>query len=155
MKGQKKGDLMRTQRNPLARLNQAAEAAEAALAVRAAARSLDRQVLLRAWRAKEKTEDCLSGDEQDLYLAASAEESIYQYELKHGPLTALPLSEEDAPMTPEEMAALSQATVLGICKGAIASGWKPDWKARAEWLTAQEAGEEQGIGKEQGTGERQ
>ena len=54
--------------------------------------------------------------------------------------TALPTSEEDALMTPEEMVALSQATVLGICKGAIASGWKPDWKARAEWLTAQGTG---------------
>ena len=137
-----KNNLMRTQRNPLARLNQAAEAAEAALVVREAARSLDRQVLLRAWRAKEKTEDCLSGDEQDLYLAASAEESIYQYELKHGPLTALPTSEEDALMTPEEMAALSDVALLGLCKGGIASGWRPNWKAHAEWLTAQETGKE-------------
>ena len=140
---------MRTQRNPLARLNQAAEAAKAALAVREAARSLDRQVLLRAWRAKEKTEDCLSGDEQDLYMMASAEESIYQYELKHGPLTALPTSEEDALMTPEWVAALSEATMLSFCKGSIASGWRSRWNARAERLTAQ------GIGKEQGIGERQ
>lgn len=115
---------------------------------------MDRQVLLRAWRAKEKTEEGLSGEELDLYMMASVEERIYQYELEHGPLAALPLPEVDALMTPEEMAALSQATVLGICKGAIASGWKPDWKARAEWLTAQEAGEEQGRGKEQGRGER-
>ena len=140
---------MRTQRNPLARLNQAAEAAEAAFTMREAARSLDRQVLLCAWQAKEKTEECLSGDEQDLRMMASAEESIYQYEIEHGPLAPLPLSEVAALMTPEEMAALSDAALLGLCKGGIASGWKPNWKARAEWLTTQGAGEEQGIGERQ------
>ena len=146
---------MRTQRNPLARLNQAAEAAEAALTMREAARSLDRQVLLRAWQAKENTEEYLSGDEQDLRMMASVEERIYQYEIEHGPLAPLPLSEVAALMTTEEMAALSDAALLGLCKGGIASGWKPNWKARAEWLTAQETGKEQGTRKEQGIGERQ
>ena len=146
---------MRTQRNPLARLNQAAEAAEAALTMREAARSLDRQVLLRAWQAKENTEEYLSGDEQDLRMMASVEERIYQYEIEHGPLAPLPLPACAALMTPEEMAALSDVALLGLCKGGIASGWKPNWKARAEWLTAQETGKEQGTRKEQGIGERQ
>ena len=140
---------MRTQRNLLARLDQAAKAAEAALTAREAVRSLDRQWLLRAWRAKEKTEEGLSGDELDLYATASVMEAIYQYEIEYGPLAARLLSEEDALMTPEWVAALSEATMLSFCKGSIASGWRSRWNARAERLTAQ------GIGKEQGIGERQ
>ena len=139
---------MRTRKNPLARLDQAARAAQSVLAQREAARSEERQALLAGWKSRpaaagipegvsEEERERIAGEEEDFRLMVSVEENVYQYELKHGPLAAVFIPENDPLLSSEELRAIPDAALFAYCKGILQSGWKPNWEARAEWLASQ------------------
>ena len=157
---------MRTRKNPLARLDQAAKAAEVVLAAREATRSEERQALLAGWKSRpasagipegvtEEERERIAGEEEDFRLLVSVEENVYQYELKHGPLAAVLPAEDDPLLSSEELRVIPDAELFAYGKGILQSGWRPNWEARAEMLASQAARDGLPTGDRQAAGERQ
>ena len=82
---------MRTRKNPLARLDQAARAAQSVLAQREAARSEERLALLAGWKSRpasagipegvsEEERERIAGEEEDFPLGALLDAQFAQYQ---------------------------------------------------------------------------
>jgi len=116
------------------RLAKAAKDVQARADARAQEASQERRGIIAGWRLYGLTPDQhpgLTEEEVDRRILLMAEETLYQYEHKHGPVRPL-LPTPD--LMAEEWGARTDAEVAGYAKGILMDGVTSEWKRPRAWL---------------------